>query len=83
VLKIFKFFDAPVSFLTLDPGCKNSDPGSGVNILDPQYWIKQVKIVQYGTVCTSYWSRYHIAAELKNDGQRGIEKDLNPSRYSN
>jgi hypothetical protein len=25
-------------FLTVDPGWKNSDPGSGKNILDPQHW---------------------------------------------
>jgi hypothetical protein len=29
-LKILKFFDA-------DPGWKNSDPGSGINIPDPQH----------------------------------------------
>jgi hypothetical protein len=26
-------------FLTLDPGWKNSDPVSGINIQDPQHWI--------------------------------------------
>jgi hypothetical protein len=41
-VKIFKFFDAdpdPGSgvFLTLDPGWKNSDPGSGINITDSQH----------------------------------------------
>jgi hypothetical protein len=36
VFKILKFFDVdPESFLTLDPGWKNSDPGSGINIPDP------------------------------------------------
>jgi hypothetical protein len=25
-------------FLTLDPGWKNSDPGSWMNILDPQHY---------------------------------------------
>jgi hypothetical protein len=29
--------------LTLDPGCKNSDPGSGINIPDLEHW----KNVQY------------------------------------
>ncbi len=42
-LKILKFFDAdpdPRSgiLLTRDPGWKNSDPGSGINIPDPQQW---------------------------------------------
>jgi hypothetical protein len=27
----------PRSFLALDPGWKNSNPGSGMNILDPQH----------------------------------------------
>ncbi len=39
-LKILKFFDAvPESFLTWirDPGGKNSDPGSGINIPDLQH----------------------------------------------
>jgi hypothetical protein len=31
-LKLFKFFDAYT-----DPGWKNSDPGSGIKILDPQH----------------------------------------------
>jgi hypothetical protein len=30
--KILKFFNA-------DPGWKNSEPGSGINILDPQHWL--------------------------------------------
>jgi hypothetical protein len=29
----------PGSFLTLDPGWKNLDPGSGINISDPQHWL--------------------------------------------
>ncbi len=42
-LKILKFCDAhpdPGSriFLTRDPGWKNSDLGSGINIPDPQHW---------------------------------------------
>jgi hypothetical protein len=40
VKKILKFFDAdPGSgiFLTLDPGWKNSDPGSGIPIPDSQH----------------------------------------------
>jgi hypothetical protein len=39
-VKMLKFFDAdadPGIFLTLDPGWKNSDPGSGINIPDPQH----------------------------------------------
>jgi hypothetical protein len=41
-LKILKFFNAdpyPGSgiFLTLNPGWKNSDPLSGINIPDPQH----------------------------------------------
>jgi hypothetical protein len=38
--KILKFFDAdPGSriFLTRDPEWKNSDPGYGINIPDPQH----------------------------------------------
>jgi hypothetical protein len=40
-LKILKFFDAyldPRSFgpWIRDPGWKNTDPGSGMNVLDPQ-----------------------------------------------
>jgi hypothetical protein len=41
VKKILKFFDAyldPESFLTQNPEWKNSDPGSRINILDPQHW---------------------------------------------
>jgi hypothetical protein len=39
-VKIPKFFDA-------DPGWKNSDPGwkkvgSGINIPDPQHWLRQL-----------------------------------------
>jgi hypothetical protein len=42
--KILEFFDADtdpgsVIFLTLGPGWKNSDPGSGINIPDPQQWL--------------------------------------------
>jgi hypothetical protein len=47
-LKILKFFGAdsdPGIFLTLDPGWKNSDPGSGINIPDPQH-------CQEGTILT-------------------------------
>jgi hypothetical protein len=45
-LKIVKFFDADPDagsgiFLTLDPGRKNSDPGSRINIPDPQH-CKQI-----------------------------------------
>jgi hypothetical protein len=29
----------PGIFLTLDPGWKNSDPGSGINIPDPQHCL--------------------------------------------
>ncbi len=39
-VKILKFFDAdadPGIFWTLDPGGKNSDPGSAINIPDPQH----------------------------------------------
>jgi hypothetical protein len=41
-VKIHNFFDAdpdPGSgiFLTVDPGWKNSDPGSGINISNPQH----------------------------------------------
>jgi hypothetical protein len=43
-LKYLKFFDAdPGSWMEKiiirDPGWKNSDPGSGINILDPQHCI--------------------------------------------
>jgi hypothetical protein len=43
-LKILSLFDAdpdPGSRIlsTLDPGWKISDPGSWINILDPQHWI--------------------------------------------
>ncbi len=37
-------FFSPLSFVAvLDPGsgmAKNQDPGSGINIPDPQYWYK-------------------------------------------
>jgi hypothetical protein len=33
-------------FFTLDPGWKNSDPGSGINIPDPQHWL-QAKSYSY------------------------------------
>jgi hypothetical protein len=41
-VKILEFFDADLDlasgiFLNLDPGWKNSDPGSGINIPDPQH----------------------------------------------
>jgi hypothetical protein len=44
-VKILKFFAAnpdPGSgiFLTLDPGWKESDPGSGINIPDPQHFFE-------------------------------------------
>jgi hypothetical protein len=44
VVKILKFFDAdPGSGMETvrfrDPGLKNSDPGSGINIPDPQHWF--------------------------------------------
>jgi hypothetical protein len=36
-----KLFDpGPRIFLTLDPGWKNWDPGSGINIPDPQHCIE-------------------------------------------
>jgi hypothetical protein len=42
-VKILKFFDAdasgPGNLLTLNPGWKNSDPGSGKTIPDPQHWL--------------------------------------------
>ncbi len=53
-LKILKLFEAdpdpgsaifftldpePGIFLTLDPGWKNLDPRSGINIPDPQHWF--------------------------------------------
>ncbi len=45
-LKIFKFSDADLDpgsgiFLTWirDPGWKNSNPGSGIKIPDPQHWF--------------------------------------------
>jgi hypothetical protein len=49
-VKIIKFFDEdpdPGSgiFLALDPRWKNSDPGSGINIPDPQHWF------WYGLLC--------------------------------
>jgi hypothetical protein len=39
---MLKFFDADLDpgsgiFLTLDPGSKNSDPRSGINVPDPQH----------------------------------------------
>jgi hypothetical protein len=44
--KILKFFDQHAEpdpgsgiLLTLDPGWKNSDPGSWINISDPQHCI--------------------------------------------
>jgi hypothetical protein len=33
-------------FLTLDPGWKNSDTGSGINIRDPQNWLNE-SLIQY------------------------------------
>ncbi len=49
-LKIFKFFDADLDpgsaiFLTWirDPGWKNSDPGSGINITDPFTFISNIR----------------------------------------
>jgi hypothetical protein len=47
VLQILKFFDADPdpgyrNFLTLAPD-GNSDPESGINILDPQHWKKRKK----------------------------------------
>jgi hypothetical protein len=44
--KILKFFHADPDrgsgiFLTLDPGWKISDPGFGINILDPQHFFRQ------------------------------------------
>jgi hypothetical protein len=50
-IKIFKFFYAdPGSgfFLTLDPGWKNSVPGYGINIPDPQDWIP-TRILQFAS----------------------------------
>jgi hypothetical protein len=43
-LKILKFFDADPDagfgiFLTMDPGYKYSDLGSGINIPDPQHFF--------------------------------------------
>jgi hypothetical protein len=42
---MLKFFDADADpgsgiFLTLDPGWKNFNPGTGINIPDPQHWTK-------------------------------------------
>jgi hypothetical protein len=40
LLKIVKFFDGDTEsgiFYTLDPGWKNSDPGSEIDIPDPQH----------------------------------------------
>jgi hypothetical protein len=42
-VKMFKFFYA-------NPGSgmrKNSDPGSGINIKDPQHWIKLSLLFEY------------------------------------
>jgi hypothetical protein len=45
-LKILRFFDADPDpgfgiLSTLDPGWKNSDPESGINIADPQHCGKE------------------------------------------
>jgi hypothetical protein len=44
-VKMLKFFNAdPGSgiFLTVDPGWKNSDPGFGINIPDPQHCLNYI-----------------------------------------
>jgi hypothetical protein len=44
-VKILKFFDA-------DPGWKNSDLGSGINIPDPQHWLTPcIKMVTTRMFC--------------------------------
>ncbi len=45
-VKILKLFDVdpdPESFRPWirNPGRKNSDPGSDINITDPQHWLKK------------------------------------------
>jgi hypothetical protein len=40
------FFHLSLLLLFLDPGSgmgKNQDPGSGINIPDPQHWIREIR----------------------------------------
>jgi len=42
----FKFFiegPGPVTLFTMDPGWKNSIPGSGMNIPDPLHWLFETR----------------------------------------
>jgi hypothetical protein len=78
-------FFSPLSFVVVfgsgirDPGSgmgKNQDPGSGINIPDPQHYflasfifiIQYSKLIdRYGTVFYSYLESYCILAKFKKD----------------
>jgi hypothetical protein len=47
-VKILKFFDADSVWKKFGSGIqggKNSDPGSGLNIPDPQHWLRKVLVI--------------------------------------
>ncbi len=71
--KILQFFDADPGFgmeiiRIQDPRWKNSDPGTGINIPDPQHCLECEKIL-----CRDMIAGHHVIS-IEEDGQITIQK---------